>query len=158
MCIILIDTSVFVEIINIPNMNDHHKFFKKQMREYIERRCEFLLPLATIVEAGNHIAQNGNGAQRRKCAEIFIQQVKASFTGDAPWKVIQTSIIQDIENWIDKFPDMVMRNKSYDKNEGISLGDMMIIQEWKKICAQNPMRTVMIWSKDADMQSYCREI
>lgn len=60
MSICLLDTSVFVEFLNVPNMNTQHAGICDELKQKF-RDGEFLfLPLATILETGNHIAQNGN--------------------------------------------------------------------------------------------------
>ena len=56
--ICLIDTSIFLEFLNIPNFNQNREAVMQEFREYIELGCTFLLPMATILETGNHIAQN----------------------------------------------------------------------------------------------------
>lgn len=63
-----IDTSVFVNIIDVPNMNDQRGTVMKELKELLKNRNKekMILPFATIIETGNHIAQNGNGQQRRK--------------------------------------------------------------------------------------------
>lgn len=68
-----IDTSVFVNIIDVPNMNDQRGTVMKELKELLKNRNKekMILPFATIIETGNHIAQNGNGQQRRKSADFF---------------------------------------------------------------------------------------
>ena len=81
MSICLLDTSVFVEFLNVPNMNTRHAGICDELKQKI-RDGEFLfLPLATILETGNHIAQNGNGTQRRKIAVLFVEQVQLALEG-----------------------------------------------------------------------------
>ena len=71
--ICLIDTSVFLNILNVPRCNEDRM---QNFKEYIELGCTFLLPMATILETGNHIAQNGDGTIRRKTAIHFVKEVK----------------------------------------------------------------------------------
>jgi hypothetical protein len=47
-------------------------------KNYAESGYIFLLPMATIIETGNHIAHNGNGDVRRQTAERFVKEVKAA--------------------------------------------------------------------------------
>ena len=83
--ICLIDTSIFLEILNVPNYNQHRASVLQDFKTYVQSGCTFLLPMATILKTGNHIAQNGDGTMRRETAMRFTEQVKAAFTGKAPW-------------------------------------------------------------------------
>lgn len=56
--------------------------------------------------------------------------------------------------WIDQFPDLAGKNKTPDKLEGTSFGDLSIIEEFHKACKIFSMSEVFIWSLDSDLQSY----
>lgn len=152
--ICLIDTSVFLNILNVPRCNEDRESVMQNFQEYIELGCTFLLPMATILETGNHIAQNGDGTIRRKTAIYFVEQVKAAFNGEAPWRPTAFLDTKEILSWIDQFPDLAGKNKAPDKQEGTSFGDLNIIQEFHKSCQRCPMSEVFIWSLDRDLQSY----
>jgi len=81
--ICLIDTSIFLELLNVPNYNQHRASVLEDFQTYAQPGCTFLLPMATILETGNHIAQNGDGTMRRKTAIRFVKEVKEAFTGVA---------------------------------------------------------------------------
>jgi hypothetical protein len=110
--------------------------------------------MATIIETGNHIAQNGDGTMRRETALRFVKAVKEAFTGEAPWSPTLFPNTKEILLWIDQFPDLAGRNKAPDKQEGTSFGDLSIIEEFNKSCKRFPMSEVFIWSLDGDLQSY----
>lgn len=150
----LIDTSVFLNFLNVPNRNQERESVLQDYQMYIESGCIFLLPMATIIETGNHIAQNGDGTIRRKTALRFVAEVKAALSGEAPWRPTPFPKPEEILLWIDEFPERVGQNKSPTKQEGTSFGDFSIIQEFNKSCARFPMSEVFIWSLDKDLQSY----
>ncbi|BAZ52324.1 hypothetical protein NIES4103_49840 [Nostoc sp. NIES-4103] len=152
--ICLIDTSVFLNLLNVPNCNQQHVSVLQDFQTYFEADCTFLLPMATIIETGNHIAQNGDGTIRRKTAIRFVEQVKAAFNGQAPWKPTSFPDTAEILEWIDQFPDLAGRNKAPDRQEGTSFGDLSIIEEFNKSCKRFPMSEVFIWSLDSDLQRY----
>jgi hypothetical protein len=110
--------------------------------------------MATILETGNHIAQNGDGNIRRITAQRFVDAVKAAFSDDAPWRPTIFPTQEEILSWIDTFPDYAGKNKTPDRLEGTSFGDLSIIQEFHKACNRFPMSEVFIWSLDSDLQSY----
>ena len=104
--------------------------------------------MATILETGNHIAQNGDGNQRRTCAEKFVDQVTQALEGKSPFTPINFLKEEDLQGWLKEFPDQAM--------QGRVLGDLSIIHDWQKICDQNPSRRVYIWSLDKHLKGYNR--
>ncbi len=152
--ICLIDTSIFLEFLNIPNYNQNRDAILQKFLEYSQLGCTFLLPMATILETGNHIAQNGNGRIRRKTAERFVETVKSAFTGQIPWSPTEFPQTTEILEWIDQFPDLAGRNKAPNKPEGTSFGDLSIIEEFHKACKRFSMSEVFIWSLDQDLENY----
>ena len=152
--ICLIDTSIFLELLNVPNYNQHRASVLEDFKTYSQAGCTFLLPMATILETGNHIAQNGDGTIRRKTAIRFVKEVKEAFQDIAPWRQTTFPNTAEILEWIDQFPDLAGKNKAPDKQEGTSFGDLSIIEEFNKSCKRFPMSEVFIWSLDRDLQNY----
>lgn len=153
--ILIIDTSVFLNILNVPGRNQEIAAVTADFTDYIEANCTFILPMATIIETGNHIAQNGDGGTRRDTAQRFCEAVKGAFQGDAPWQPSEFPDQQTILSWIDNFPDAAGRNKSADKtSEGTSFGDLSIIEEFNSCTRKFPMSEIFIWSLDSDLQQY----
>jgi predicted nucleic acid-binding protein len=156
--ICLIDTSIFLNLLNVPSRNESREEVRQDFETFIEADCTFLLPMATILETGNHIAQNGDGNTRRATAQNFVKRVQASFLPDAPWRPIDFPSTQEISTWLELFPDLAGKNKAPSKPEGTSFGDLSIIQDFKKTCQRFPMSEVFIWSLDQDLQSYRQDI
>lgn len=147
--ICLVDTSVFLEILNVPSKASHHTEILEQLSLRVERDNEALfLPMATIIETGNHIGQNGDGRQRRACAERFVKQVGLALSGRSPFKPIHFLEAQALRAWLTEFPDHAGR--------GSGLGDLSIIKDWQQLCDQNPYRRVYIWSLDQHLSGYDR--
>lgn len=149
MTICIVDTSVFCNVLDIPRKNQQRDEARAALRSYIEQDADLLLPLASVYETGRHIAQLGDGRQRRAIAELFIEQVRMAIEGRAPWKPCPLPETQDLADWLDQFPDAAMR--------GESLADLSIIQIWRRQCALHPKRRVLIWSYDrTDLGGYDR--
>jgi predicted nucleic acid-binding protein len=152
--ICLIDTNIFLNILNVHNRNQNRDSVLQDFKTYTEAGCIFILPMATILETGNHIAHNGDGTIRRKAAIRFVEQVKAAFTGQAPWSPSQFPDTKEILLWIDRFPDLASQNKATDSQKGTSFGDLSIIEEFYKSCKRYSMSEVFIWSLDSDLKGY----
>ncbi len=153
--ICLIDTSVFVNLLNVPNLNQEQERVIKDYQHYAELGCTFILPMATIIETGNHIAQNGDGGTRRRTAERFCEAVSAAFNGSAPWQPSDFPNTTEILTWLNQFPNMAGQNKSAHRlGEGTSFGDLSIIEAFKKCAKRFSMSEVFVWSLDSDLSSY----
>lgn len=153
--ICIIDTSVFLNLLNVPGRNQHNEDVRNSYAEYVDLDTTFILPMATIIETGNHIAQNGDGGTRREVAQRFCHVVKAAFDGNAPYKPSDFPNSSDVLTWIDRFPDMAGMNKSPQKTgEGTSFGDLSIIEEFNKCVARFSMSEIFIWSLDSDLSDY----
>jgi hypothetical protein len=155
----IIDTSVFLNLLNVPGKNQDKELIKQSFSEYVELGATFILPMATIIETGNHVAQNGDGGTRRDVAQRFCEAVKGAFNGQAPYRPSEFPNSAEIMSWIDEFPDLAGRNKSPQKtNEGTSFGDLSIIEEYRKCVSRFSMSEVFIWSLDTDLNQFHRKI
>lgn len=146
--ICIIDTSVFCSILKVPNRDQHHAEAISRLRQLLENAATLLLPLATIYETGNHIAQNGNGDARRKTATAFVSQVQMAFTGEAPWTPTPLHATDDFVQWLAEFPNRAV--------QGMGLGDLSILKTWEQQCQLHPAKRVYIWSHDKHLGGYDR--
>jgi hypothetical protein len=144
--ICLIDTTIFLEILNVPIKAAHHEQVLSELKIKIQNEEILFLPMATILETGNHIAQNGNGGQRRKCAISFVSQVQKALKGESPFRPISFLNEDQLLQWLNEFPESAMR--------GSGLGDLSIIQDFNRLCQQNQTRRVYVWSLDGHLSSF----
>ncbi len=142
----LVDTTVFVEILNVPRMAKQYAAITQQLAEKISNKESLFLPMATVLETGNHIAQNGDGNQRRQCAERFVKQVNLAIDGESPFTPINFLEANDLRKWLAEFKDWATQEQG--------LGDLSIKHDWERLCAQNPARRVYIWSLDRHLSGY----
>ncbi|NYG33710.1 hypothetical protein HZU83_07735 [Sphaerotilus montanus] len=144
----LLDTSVLVEILDVPGKSQHCAVTRSALATRIEEGQTLFLPMTTVLETGNHIGQVGDGTLRRRCAQRFVAQVGQALEGKSPFKPISFLRTDDLRQWLAEFPDHAGR--------GSGLGDLSIIHDWKRLCAQNAARRVYIWSRDQHLQAYDR--
>lgn len=147
--ICLIDTTIMVEILNVPRKAGLHKEVLSELETKIQNKETLFLPMATILETGNHIAQNGDGNQRRNCAQKFVDQVQKALNGESPFKPISFLTEIQLQQWLNEFPESAMR--------GSGLGDLSIVHDFNRICEQNPRRRIYIWSLDEHLSSRFQE-
>jgi len=105
MSIALIDTSVFCNIISVPKYDQNRAEIMEQLTELIEAGTILLLPMAAVLETGNHIAHCGSGQIRRKTAQRFCEQVGKAIDGTAPWTPTPFWDIDALRNWLGEFPE-----------------------------------------------------
>ena len=71
--IIIVDTSIFLNIIDVPGRNQRRdKILDDLAGLSKDRSVSLLLPHAAILETGNHISYLANGYDRWKFSKIFI--------------------------------------------------------------------------------------
>ena len=129
----LVDTSVLYSLLIDRDQDTVAEF---QMK--IEAGEGIFLPMATIIEMGNHIGQMPNGDARRQRAEQFTEQVKLAIEGESPFTAIGFVEAEKMRQWLDEFPDWAMQEKG--------LGDLSIKQDWERQCELNRGRRVYILS------------
>ena len=156
--VIILDTSVFLNILDVPGRNQQKDKVFQDFAQFIEMDCTFILPMATVLETGNHIAQNGDGGTRRKVAQKFCNAVSASFSGETPYRTSDFPRSSEVQEWLSKFPGLAGQNKSETRlGEGTSFGDLSIIEEFNACKDKFPMTEVFIWSLDSDLAAYHRK-
>ena len=89
--VLVIDTSILCVWLDIPGMEDCGPDADKWNRARVAAKIEaeerenttFVLPLASIIETGNHIAQARN--YRRERGESLAELIRKSANQDTPW-------------------------------------------------------------------------
>lgn len=141
--IVLVDTSVLMNVLDVPGFNQSRDEVLTEFARLIEESAHVFLPMAAVLEAGNHIAQLPDGGLRRTSARTFVTEIRKALSGDAPWRPMQFPDNATVATWLDLFPDAAMR--------GHGIGDLSIQEHWKALCNRHPMSRVRVWSLDSDL-------
>lgn len=131
-----IDTSVLLNILNVPGRNERHDEVMEELRGLGEKANvnALILPFATIIETGNHIAHCGDGNQRRKAAVKFQECIDKTVKQKAPWQYYGNQLTaRDLEIICKDFPDSAMRGEGF--------GDLSIIRAYQKLLKRFPCGT-----------------
>ena len=153
--LLLIDTSIMLEILEVPQKSNGPKIKKRFNAMLTSDDYILILPMATILETGNHIShiKSHDNDLRFIIANEFIKKVKMAIDGTTPFKALRWETeeigtlidsLSEIRDWIDSFPD-------YAKRE-ISFGDCSIIEQFKKLCYKFSAFPIKVWSKDDDLK------
>ena len=146
--IVLVDTSILLNVVNVPGRNQQRAAVLETLKQRIVQSDHLFIPLAAIIETGNHIAHVKEGGLRRQAAQRFSQTVDDALNDKAPWKPLNFPNHADLSVWLAAFPDSAMQQ--------VGMGDLSIQKEWAQLCQTYPLRRVTIWSADSDLQGFDR--
>lgn len=147
--ICVIDTSVLCNLLPVPGRDQNREDALSDFETYTSLRSSILLPLAAILETGNHIAHASGGNVRRDTAEKFRKLIHKTLDGQSPWTPVNLFDNEWLGSWIDEFPSHA--------TQGLGLGDVSIIKEFERQCELHPHREILIWSYDQHLRGYHRQ-
>ena len=149
--IYIVDTSILLNILDVPEWNQNRNTVLADFKDRIEAGSRFHLPVAAIIQTGNHIAdiRIRNGHHRRRCAEELRDRVGKALDGQAPWVVTQMPDAQKIRKWLAQFPDYATQE--------LGIANISIIHAWEEACRLNRRGRVAIWSLHEKLAAYDRE-
>ncbi len=148
-----IDTSIMCNLLEIPNMCADKERVKKEWEEVLKNKETLIMPLATIIETGNHIAHiaDGNGDARYRITKKFKEYLEKTAESKAPWTLYGNALEQKEIKYIAEHLEQFLPMRT-------GIGDMTIIYAYEKYLAEEPaIGTIMIWSMDEHLASYRME-
>ena len=153
--VLIIDTSVLCVWLEVPGMNncgpDDDKWSKQRVDVKIEKEVgdgtTLVLPLATIIETGNHIAQAAHS--RRERASALAGVIHKSVDEKTPWAAFRDQSAlwepKKLKNLADRWPELA--------HQKFSLGDATI-KEVAEYYAQTQGWLVEIFTGDQGLKAY----
>lgn len=154
--IVLLDTTVYLNILNVPGRRQNRDAVFTAFAQKIQEDDIFLLPLATVIEAGNHIARLSNGSERYEYAEKLSQDVALAIQGETPYRPMHFPAQEEFKKWLNDFPRHLNQFVGQETGDRSGFSDFSIFKEWEQTCARHSMSRVLIWSLDDHLKSYDR--
>ena len=146
-----IDTSVMMNLLEVPGRCADSQMIKEEFRQVLDNKEVLILPIATIIETGNHIAHINNGNSRRTIASKFGEFLRKTAEGKAPWQLYGIEL--DKEGLL-YLADNIVENAM----QQVGVGDMSIIHAYEQYKSYIPgIGRIMIWSTDRHLQGYIEE-
>lgn len=143
-----IDTSIMCNLLEIPGKCSDKEKVKQEWKAVLDRKETLILPLATIVETGNHIAHIADGHVRRTIAMKFKEYLTKTAESKAPWTLYGNALDEEEIKYIAE------NMESYILSQ-VGIGDMTIIYAYQKYLEDSlAIGTVMIWSMDDHLAAY----
>jgi hypothetical protein len=85
--VVFVDTSVLLNVLDVPGKNSDRSTVMTDFKALLVGNATLVIPVAAVVEVGNHIAQLPSGSDRRTRASRFCDFLDRSLRGEAPWVV-----------------------------------------------------------------------
>lgn len=141
-----VDTSVLDNLLNVPGKNQDHYTINEEYKQLAENGDTFVLPVAVLVETGNHIAQ-ARGGDRFALASTFASLVSDAVNGEGNWHVrpaISDSVLKSI---LSQYPEKASGSTGF--------GDVSIIEQFEEYWHdKQPIGEMRIWSTDRHLSAY----
>jgi len=148
-----LDTSVFVEILDVPHMNGHRSQILAEMDTRLKARVRFVLPTATVVETGNHVFQIKDGTARRQCAVKFMSMLRKTANGEAPWVLHERTWDGPFLAALCDGGSTGMDLSEHAVRQQLGTGDLSIVAE-RDLYASRTQAKVRIWTLEATMGTW----
>lgn len=152
----ILDTSILCELFDIPGRASQYARVLHELDVRRQAKQRFAIPLATVIETGNHIGQISRGDVARQTATRFVGFVRDAVAQVTPDFFVTTDLLPlyfpnevDALRWLDAFPGWATRK--------VGFGDLTIVEEWRRLCRQfahHPQVEIAIWSLDAHLSAF----
>lgn len=148
-----VDTSILDNILPVPGRNQNQELAVKQLGQKLSAKDALILPIAAVIEAGNHIAQVANGSERRGAAVKFSQLLELVAKNQAPWTLHSFG-------WDGAFLELLVNgptpNYSLVDHAMAKLGggDLCILAEREVYRKRTGLSNVHIWSLDTGLMAH----
>ncbi len=146
-----IDTSIMLNLLEVPGRCDRKEKVKQEWAEVLKNNETLIMPAATIIETGNHIAQISDGNVRRTITMKFKEFLEKTAEGEAPWTLYGNGLDKEEIKYVAEHLNEFTQSR-------IGIGDMTIIYAYEKYRNEKPaIGTIMIWSVDEHLSAYREE-
>ena len=144
-----VDTSVLLNILAVPGRSQNRQSILQEMKDFTNAGDKFILPLATIIETGNHIAHIDDGNMRRDCAQHLSITIKKVLSDALPWTYNKCEISDDdLRKIAERFPN-------YAQQQNMGFGDLSILTEYLRFKAKHKRYfQVKLWSLDEHLCAF----
>lgn len=146
---VFVDTSILCNFLRVPGFDQDRDAVLSEYREFLEHDIDMLLPITSVIETGNHIAQSKG--DRRATAQRFVAMLEMVAAGTAPWTPREIT-------WDSNMIDALVQGVADDGmlaqlTRGVGAGDALILAERVDYCSRLkwPVSTVGIWTRDAGL-------
>lgn len=149
-----VDTSILLEILNVPGKSQAHAAVHDELMRLAEAGVQLVLPIATIIETGNHIVQVADGNARRRCAAAFCALLEATAEGGLPWVLHSVAWDERMLRLLCEGPGQVGSFVELAAAAALGTGDLAIIAESELYATRTANVDVRVWTHDETLHAY----
>jgi hypothetical protein len=147
-----VDTSVLCDLLDVPGKNQQRDVVRQELRSLVEDGVQLVLPIAAIIETGNHIA-NAAG-DRRPSAERLQRFLELAASEDPPWQLHAVTWDAAFLAHLQAGDGTGMALVDHLGNGTMGTGDVAILCERDVFRARSSFRAVEIWTLEATLAAY----
>ena len=144
-----VDTCVLTNLLDVPGFNQKRDEVRRAYEKKIKTNDTFVIPLAVLVETGNHIAQLKG--DKYTVAQNFSRLILEAIHGNGNLSLTHKISPEQIQEIMEGFPDNAVQQDR-------GFGDLSIISQfedyWKN---KQPLGKMCIWSLDHHLQGFEKE-
>jgi len=149
-----VDTSVLCNLLPVPGKCQDREAVVTEVRAVTQRSdIQLVLPVAAVIETGNHIAQLADGSQRRDCARRFAKVLNGVVGGELPWVLHSVpwdaQLIQLICDGPGEVPNLADMASAQ-----VGAGDVSILAECHLYAERTSNVLVTVWTYDQGLAAY----
>ena len=150
-----VDTSILVEILNVPEMNSNRTEIRAALTDKLASGVRLILPTAAVIETGNHVHHIKDGGLRRRCAEAFADILRLTASGEALWTLFESTwdglFLTTVRSGAGTATSLVQHFAA----QSLSCGDLTVVAERDVYRSRVAKGTeVGIWTLDAAMAAW----
>lgn len=150
--VVLIDTSVLLNLLRVPGHCDQHTAVRKEFDRLRNEGARFILPITSLIETGNLISQCDG--DRHGAAERFAKSIRAAKSADPPWTIRDVS-------WNGEFVEALLSGDSTGSDlvqhltaKSLGTGDIAILVERDQFRADAAFTDIRVWTLDAELRAH----
>lgn len=151
MAVVFIDTSVLCNFLRIPGKAQEQDTVRQDHKSRSEAGDTFVLPMAAVIETGNHIEQLSDGEQRRRCADNLTKILRLVAKGTSPWVLVETewnrAMLEQFCDGADSTPPFL----EVATQGALGGGDLTILIERDRYAKRVTTHDVVIWTYDQQL-------
>jgi hypothetical protein len=148
-----VDTSVLCELLQVPGKSSPGR--AAEVAAEADRRYQagqrFVIPITTVIETGNHIAQaDGN---RYEVAGRLVALLQLALAEQSPWRVLQTRLGPEFLSSLSA-GDSTGQSLQQLAAAKVGPGDVAILVERDQLLAASAATSVQVWTFDEDLAAH----
>lgn len=146
----LVDTCVLVDLLDIPFEAEDYDARRHELSERVQLGVELFLPLACVIETGQHVQRIADGDARRDRAIRYEGFLRAAVAGTAPWSFSpltwDTAFVDDLLRQPTRLDGGLVNSLA---TRHLEMGDLAILTELRRM-RQNVVHVRFgVWTRDA---------